>query len=47
MQSLNLDARYDEEIVWEAIYDGLKHKLKEMWVMIDNHPEDLRENTLS
>jgi hypothetical protein len=43
MQSLNLDAGYDEEIVWETIYDGLKPKLKEMWAMIDNPPEDLRE----
>ena len=30
MQSLNIDTGYDEEFLWETIYDGLKLKLKEM-----------------
>src|SRR5436189_2122777 len=35
MQSLNLDAEYDEEFLREAIYDGLKQlKLKEIWATI-------------
>jgi len=43
MQSLNIDARYDEEFLWETIYDGLKPKLKEMWATIVSPPEDLQE----
>ena len=43
MQSLNIDAGYDEEFLWETIYDGLKPKLKEMWVTIVSLPEDLQE----
>ena len=42
MQSLNIDARYDEEFLWETIYNSLKPKLKEMWVTIVT-PEDLQE----
>src|SRR3989440_9028260 len=43
MESLNIDARYDEEFRWETIYDGLKPKLKEMWVTIVSPPADLQE----
>src|SRR5947207_2486954 len=43
MQSLNIDAGYDEEFLWETIYDSLKPKLKEMWVTIISPPEDLQE----
>src|SRR2546429_4287373 len=38
MQSLNIDAGYDEEFLWETIYDGLKPKLKEMWATIVSPP---------
>src|SRR5437667_10978260 len=43
MQSLNIDAGYDKEFLWETIYDGLKPKLKEMWATIVSPPEDLQE----
>ena len=43
MQSLNIDTGYDEEFLWETIYDGLKPKLKEMWATIVSPPEDLQE----
>src|SRR5947207_282531 len=43
MQSLNIDNGYDEEFLWETIYDGLKLKLKEMWTTIVSPPEDLQE----
>src|SRR5947207_9692835 len=43
MQSLNIDARYNEEFLWETIYDDLKPKLKEMWVTIVSLLEDLQE----
>src|SRR5213078_61974 len=46
MQSLNIDARYDEEFLWETIYDNLKPKLKEMWATIVSPPEDLQEKYL-
>ena len=43
MQSLNIDTGYDEEFLWETIYDSLKPKLKEMWATIVSPPEDLQE----
>src|SRR5205814_8698345 len=36
-------AGYNEEFLWEAIYDGLKPKLKEMWATIVSPPEGLQE----
>ena len=46
MQSLNIDAGYDKEFLWEAIYDGLKPKLKETWVTIVIPWKACRRSTL-
>ena len=43
MQSLNIDAGYDDEFLWEFTYEGLKPNLKRMWALHPFPPEGLRD----
>ena len=41
MQSLNINAGYDDEFLWEFTYEGLKPNLKRIWVLHTFSPEGL------
>src|SRR5437763_3006336 len=43
MQSLNIDAGYDDEFLWEFTYEGLKPNLKRMWALHPFPPEGLHD----
>ena len=46
-QSLNIDAGYDDEFLWEFTYEGLKPNLKRMWALHPFPPEGLRDKYTS
>ena len=43
MQSININAGYDDEFLWEATYEGLKPDYKKMWALHPSPPESLQD----